>query len=65
MESSSVTGLIARFDLRNNPEGSSVIHVTGTDLDLPPGVVMTHVNPPAIKLRIARRGPPQGHNSGT
>ncbi len=55
IESASLSGTVARFDLSRAGPGALSLPITGSNLNLPPGVEIDSVMPPALKLRLASR----------
>jgi diadenylate cyclase len=58
-DSNKLTNLMARFDLGSAHEGSQILTVQPSTLDLPPGLVMESVSPPQVSLFLVRRSPPR------
>ncbi len=55
MESTNPGTLVARFDLRSQHEGDVKLYPTARDLNLPPGVLLDGVEPPAVSVRIQKQ----------
>jgi uncharacterized protein (TIGR00159 family) len=52
MDTLDLSGLVAHFDLAQAHEGMQVIRVHPGALDLPPGIVVERLGPPAISIQI-------------
>ncbi|MGA2131975.1 MAG: diadenylate cyclase [Bryobacteraceae bacterium] len=52
MDSVGLTRLVARFSLRDAKSGVLTLPVGSADLDLPPGIVMEHVSPERIAVKL-------------
>ena len=52
MDTSSVTELIARFDLSHAKEGLQTLHIRPDTVDLPPGTVIERVSPETVNVRV-------------
>jgi uncharacterized protein (TIGR00159 family) len=58
-DSNKLPNLVARFDLGSAHEGSQILTVQPSTLDLPPGLVMESVSPPQVSLLLVRRNLPR------
>jgi hypothetical protein len=52
-----LSGLVARFPLKNAEAGPVTLRIGPDNLDLPPGVVVERVRPESITVRLARHAP--------
>jgi uncharacterized protein (TIGR00159 family) len=55
MESSSITNLVANFDLRGVRQGWMTLRVSPEDLDLPPGVTVERAFPKTLSIHLVAR----------
>jgi uncharacterized protein (TIGR00159 family) len=55
MDTSSLTELIARFDLSHAKEGLQTLQVQPDTVELPPGTVIDQVSPETVNVRVAPR----------
>lgn len=55
MDSMVGDGLRARFSLANSREGAVVLRVAAADINIPPGVVVEHVSPASLNIRLVRQ----------
>jgi diadenylate cyclase len=55
MSSVGLTGLVARFDLKDAGAGSLTLKIGPDNLNLPPGVTVERVRPETISVRLVRR----------
>lgn len=58
-DSNRLANLAARFDLDGAHEGSQILTVQPSTLDLPPGLVMESVSPSQVSLLLAHRALPR------
>jgi|HubBroStandDraft_1064217.scaffolds.fasta_scaffold06515_2 diadenylate cyclase len=56
MDSVGLTRLVASFDLRNARAGVLTLPVDSGNVNLPPGMVLEHVSPERITVRLVARG---------
>ena len=52
-----LTGLVARFQLKDAAPGLITLKIGPDNLNLPPGVVVERVHPEAIVVRLVRHAP--------
>jgi uncharacterized protein (TIGR00159 family) len=55
METSSITNLVANFDLTGARQGWMTLRVSPEDLDLPPGVVVERASPKTLSVHLVAR----------
>jgi diadenylate cyclase len=55
LESASISGTVARFDLARAKPGTMTLPITSSNLNLPPGIEIDSVTPPNLRLRITPR----------
>lgn len=63
MNSISLSGIVARFDLSKAVPGEVILKVTGENLSLPPGVTVERIRPEWISVRLVNRASPPGSPS--
>jgi hypothetical protein len=57
MGSAGLTGLVARFQLKDAEPGPVTLKIGPDNLNLPPGVVVERVHPEAITVRLVQHAP--------
>ncbi|MEO8657731.1 MAG: diadenylate cyclase [Bryobacteraceae bacterium] len=55
MDSLSPSSIVARFDMTGAQEGAHQLHVSSQTLNIPPSVIVEHVYPDFVTVRVAKR----------